>query len=269
LTTGGATLDAERLSGWGGLSMRVRLRGVGRWLSNVMIVGGVLVIGGTGGLYAYSHFEEAQFAQQAEATVPETPVPPTATALVFTPTAIPATATPSDSELERQRQLDIRRSGPPPTFTPTPMPTATPVPVISPADRIVAPAIKLDSKVVESKIVNGEWQVPKFVAGHLQGTADPLQGGNVVLCGHIDSISSGDVFANIGKLKPGDGIDVYTKTGIVKYRVTKLLVVPNNDIAVVQNQTEETLTLITCTGTWLPLQHDFDRRLVVVANRVA
>lgn len=246
--------------------MRLRLRRAGRWLSNVLIVGGVLVIGVTGGLYAYSHFEEAQFAQQAEATVPNTPLP-TATALVLTPTPIPPSPTPSDADLEIQRQVEYRRLGPPPTFTPTEVPTATPTPVISPAVRIVAPTIKLDSKVVESKIVNGDWQVPKFVAGHLQGTDDPLQGGNVVLCGHIDSISSGDVFANIGKLKPGDGIDIYTQTGIVKYKVSKLIVVPNTDIAVVQNQSEETLTLITCTGTWLPLQHDFDRRLVVVAER--
>jgi LPXTG-site transpeptidase (sortase) family protein len=247
--------------------MRLRWRRAGRWVSNVLIGGGLLVIGVTGGLYAYSRIEEAQFAQQAAATVPGTPIPPAPTAIVFIPTPI-LTSTPTDAELELQRQLDFRRQGPPPTFTATPVPTATPTPVISPAERIVAPTIKLDSKVVESKIVNGEWQVPKFVAGHLQGTANPLQGGNVVLCGHIDSISSGDVFASIGKLKPGDGIDVYTRTGIVKYRVAKLIVVPNDDVAVVQNQPEETLTLITCTGTWLPLQHDFDRRLVVVANRV-
>ncbi|HEX5418299.1 MAG TPA: sortase [Chloroflexota bacterium] len=249
--------------------MRVRLRRVGRWLSNAMIAAGVLIIGGTGGLYAYTHYEEARIERDVVAFASATPLPLPTRAIVFTPTAIPATPTPTDAQLERLRQLEFRREGPPPTLTPSPVPTATPTPVISPAQRVVAAAIKLDTKVVESKVVNGEWQVPKFVAGHLQGTADPLEGGNVVLCGHIDSISSGDVFANIGKLKPGDAIEVYTQTTVIKYQVARLVVVPNTDVEVVQNHSEETLTLITCTGTWLPLQHDFDRRLVVVADRVA
>jgi len=253
--------------------MRVRWRLVGRWLSNLLIAIGLIILVGTGGLYAYSRYEEAQASQAASLIVPSTPV---ALAQVpkSTPTAAPTAVIPaptptlSDVAAELARQIAERRDAPPPTATPTALPTATPIP-ISPADRIVAPSIKLDSKVVESKIVSGEWQVPKFVAGHLQGTADPLQGGNVVLCGHIDSISSGDVFAHIGKLKPGDVIQIYTKSTIVNYKVAQLLVVPNTDVAIVQPHPRETLTLITCTGTWLPLQHDFDRRLVVVADRVS
>jgi LPXTG-site transpeptidase (sortase) family protein len=128
-------------------------------------------------------------------------------------------------------------------------------------------SIDLDTKVVESPIVNGEWTVPKFVAGHLVGTAQPLQGSNVVLSGHVQSISSGNVFARIGDLKLGDVIMVYTKSAVISYVVSKSEVVANTDVAVVKPSPKEILTLITCTGTWLPLQHDYDSRIVVIASR--
>ena len=121
--------------------------------------------------------------------------------------------------------------------------------------------------MVESHIVNGEWQVPKFVAGHLEGTALPLAGGNVVLSGHVQSLSSGNVFAKIGSLRVGDSVRVYTKDTIVTYVVAKMDVVSNKDVNVIRPTSVEQLTLITCTGTWLPLQRDYDRRLVVVASR--
>jgi len=154
-----------------------------------------------------------------------------------------------------------------PTPEPTPSVLPTPIPIY-PAERIVANSIGLDSKVVEAPIVNDEWTVPKFVAGHLQGTSQPLEGGNVVLSGHVQSIASGNVFAQLDHLKPGDLVQLYTRSTIVTYVVDKTVVVRNTDVSVVQPTRVEQLTLITCTGTWLPLQRDFDSRLVVEASRV-
>jgi LPXTG-site transpeptidase (sortase) family protein len=156
---------------------------------------------------------------------------------------------------------------PAPTFEAV-APTPTPRPIY-PAERIVASSIHLDAKVAESPIVKNEWVVPKFAAGHLQGTAQPLEGGNVVLAGHIQSIASGNVFANIARLRPGNQISLYTKGGTITYQVVKVDTVKNTDLTVVAPSPQERLTLITCTGTWLPLQHDYDERTVVIANRVA
>ena len=144
--------------------------------------------------------------------------------------------------------------------TPTPSP-------IYPAERIVASSIHLDARIAESPVVNNDWVVPKFLAGHLQGTAQPLQGGNVVLAGHIQSIASGNVFANIAQLRPGSQVSLYTKGGIVTYQVVKVETVKNTDLSVVTPSSQEKLTLITCTGTWLPLQHDYSERTVVIADR--
>jgi LPXTG-site transpeptidase (sortase) family protein len=154
----------------------------------------------------------------------------------------------------------------PPTATQTavpPRPTASPtlVPVVM--RRIIAPSIGLDSPVIEAPIENGEWEVPKFVAGHLQGTALPLSGGNVVLSGHVQSITSGNVFAKIDQLKPGDEVIVKTNVGDVRYVIEGKNIVRNDDISVVQPTKREELTLITCTGTFNPIKQDYDKRWVV------
>ena len=245
---------------------------VRRWVGTSLIAVGALILVATGGLYAYSQYEEMLASREAAlitpVVVPATPLPPA-------PTETPLPASPRLPDAA-QRDLALglpsgvvaeERRAARPTAVPTPTPLPTPVPIY-PAERIVAKSIGLDSKVVESPIVNDQWVVPKFVAGHLAGTAQPLEGGNVVLSGHVESISSGNVFAHIGDLQPGDVVQLYTRGQIITYTVDKVIVVRNNDLSVVQPTTQERLTLITCTGTWLPLQHDFDRRIVVVANRV-
>lgn len=250
--------------------MRATFDRLGRWFGTGLMIFGIAILLGTGVMYGYGQYEEARVSQEAALIVPDTPVPVAqarAPAPASTPVARPATV--------------LASSGSKATIDPLPQPTATvpiqvgavaPAPSATPiyaAERILAPSIGLDSKVVESPIINGEWTVPKFVAGHLQGTAEPLQGGNVVLSGHVESISSGNVFANLDKLKPGDKIQLYTRATIVTYVVDKSMIVKNNDMSVVAPRPKETLTLITCTGNWLPLQGDYNDRLVVVAHPVA
>jgi sortase A len=86
-----------------------------------------------------------------------------------------------------------------------------------PAKLVIIPKIGLYAPVVESAIKDGEWQVPKFAAGHLQGTANPGDGGNVALSGHVQSISSGNVFARIDELKAGD--HVYLRTDHEEFQI--------------------------------------------------
>jgi LPXTG-site transpeptidase (sortase) family protein len=155
-----------------------------------------------------------------------------------------------------------------PAATPTPAaPTATAVPVV--IRRVFARAIGLDAEVVESKIVNGEWQVPRFVAGHLQGTSVPGSGGNIVLSGHVQSITAGNVFARIDKLQIGDEVTLRTTAGEVVYRIRDKNIVKNDDLSVVQSGQDEELTLITCTGTYNILKQDYTHRWVVWGTRVS
>jgi sortase A len=235
------------------------------WLSNSLIALGLVILIGTGGVYGYSLYEQAQVDRELASM---TPVVPDA----WTPEAV-ATATPRPEPTSTPEAASSAVDSHAPTSVPRDpqnpaKPTAT-ARSVYPAVRIEAPAIHLDAKVVESPIINGEWQIPKFAAGHLQGTAQPLQGSNVVLAGHVQSISSGDVFANVDQLRPDDVIRLYTEAAVVTYKVDKVEVVANNDMKPISPTTHEVLTLITCTGTWLPLEHDYSQRTVVIASRVA
>lgn len=243
---------------------------VTRWLGTLLIIFGISLLGATAALYGYGQYERYRFEQElaasglagqhpgtvagAELLDDATPTPElTATAIVAMSTATP----------------DVAVTPTRPAVTPSPtVPPATPTPApTSPPTRIVAPSITLDSPVVEAPIQNNEWQVPKFVAGHLQGTAYPGQGSNVVLSGHVESISSGNVFANLGELKVGDPIRIDTKYASVEYVVREIKTVRNDDLSVVAPTPIEQLTLITCTGTWNPITRDYSHRTIVVAVR--
>lgn len=246
------------------------------WFGNSLIVAGLALLLAVGGLWGYSQYAEAQAAQQAAqltTTIAEawTPVPSvTPTSGAHSSRTARAVLSPSTATIipNRSTGTAVRFVPWPHRFPATPTPVATPTPrPIYPALSLVAPSIHLDAKVVEAPIVNGEWVVPKFAAGHLQGTAQPLQGGNIVLAGHVQSISSGDVFANIAWLRRGSQIRLYTKAGTVTYTVKTVEAVKNSDVAVIAPSPYEKLTLITCTGTWLPLQHDYNERTVVIADR--
>jgi LPXTG-site transpeptidase (sortase) family protein len=249
-------------------------RRIQRWASNGLILIGLTILLVTVGFYAYGQYEQYRANVDVGNSLPPdavnwTPVAvvPVATASIPTATAeVLPSPSPAANSAGFPKAVPTRPTEAPlPTLIPSPTPTPIP---ITPMRRLIAGSIGLDTKVVEAPIVNGEWTVPKFVAGHLLGTAQPLQGSNIVLSGHVQSISSGNVFARIGELKLGNVIQVYTSNAEVAYTVTDSLVVANTDLDVVRPTPNEILTLITCTGTWLPLQHDYDSRIVVIASRV-
>lgn len=251
------------------------MRPLSFWIGTALFSMGVVILLIAGGIYAYGLYEDHEY---------ETAVS-TATALVtLEPTTVPLTATaPPTVTIAPSPTSPV-----PGTLTPetTPEPSPLPMtPTTTPgadlvattttmldnpqvATRIRIPAIKLDAPVTESIISKGQWVVPRFAAGHLQGTANPGVPGNAAFAGHVSSISSGNVFANIGQLAPGDEIVLVTKGGDLHYQVAGKMVVKNNDLSVIQDFGDQRVTLITCTGTWLPLQRDFNQRMVVVAMRV-
>lgn len=230
---------------------------IGNFVGTGLLVIGVLILVGTVGFFAYGQYEQTSLASQADALTRRT-----------------STDSAAQGRTAQASAMATRTANPTATGVPTqasatdPIPTRMTTSANSPSIlRITAGAIGLDARVAESPIVDGQWVIPKFEAGHLQGTAQPGSGGNVVLAGHVQSITSGDVFANVDQLKSGDKIEVYTQSGAATYVVRKVAEVSNDDVSVLRNGSHETLTLITCSGTWLPLQHDYSDRTVVVADR--
>jgi len=127
------------------------------------------------------------------------------------------------------------------------------------AVRMRIPAIGVDSPVIETGVVNGQWQVADWAIGHLQGTANPGMAGNVGLAAHDDI--KGEIFKRLGELRFGERVYVYTRRAVYTYAVTGKQVVPYRDGAVLNPQgRKKLLTMITCTPYWVDSQ-----RLVVFA----
>lgn len=146
------------------------------------------------------------------------------------------------------------------------------VPENLPITELSVPSIGLVTKVVPAGLINraGQvtWEVPPFVVGHAEGTAGAGAPGNAVLMGHITSRNLGNVFINLDKVQVGDMLAVFSGDRQFNYRVVEVKAVPRTDVSVVAPTERPTVTLITCTGTWLPLISDYSHRLVVRAELV-
>ncbi len=181
-----------------------------------------------------------------------------------------------------------------PTATPQPQPEATAAPVASPTPastptevwgpsdgrptRIVAPAIGLDSPVVEVGynivVIDGVettgWIVPRNVAGFHKGSAYPGTGGNTVISGHHNV--GREVFRYVVDLKIGDEVILYAGAREYHYRVEQTMTLPEKGMTLEQRQEnarwimstdDERLTLVTC---W-PYSSN-THRVIVVARPI-
>ena len=157
-----------------------------------------------------------------------------------------------------------------PLQPPVAAPAPTPPPFL-PITRVVIPRIDLDSEAVPAEIVAQDggvtWEVPAFKIGHAQSTASAGSPGNAVLVGHVDSRGLGNVFEQLDAARVGDQVAVFSGgERQFDYRVVDVRKVGRNDVSVVQPTDVPSLTLITCSGLWLPLVTDYAERLVVRAE---
>lgn len=145
----------------------------------------------------------------------------------------------------------------------------SPVGTLPPAERIVIPAIGVDSGVMEIGVdyENGEpvWERPIHAVGHVRDTANPGEAGNVVMAGHLSSYirGEGDVFHRLPEVKPGDEVWLYSPAGKFIYQVVARDVVAPDRVDVMSPTTEPTLTLITCVPDYV-----YSDRLIVTARLV-
>ncbi|HEU5014119.1 MAG TPA: sortase [Roseiflexaceae bacterium] len=144
--------------------------------------------------------------------------------------------------------------------------------------RIVIPSIKVDSKVVEvgwdMESVGDQqvpvWQVAKYAVGQHEGSANPGEGGNIVMAGHVGGF--GLVFKLLYYVKPGDQITLYSNGEQYLYVVKDRLLVQEEGVSPEQHAANaqliaptdhEMVTLVTC---WPGSGPDkFTKRVVVQA----
>src|SRR5258708_7305691 len=139
-----------------------------------------------------------------------------------------------------------------------------------PITHVEIPAISLSAEVVPAGLIQREggvtWEVPAFKIGHAESTAGAGQTGNAVLRGHVTSVRSGNVFANLDQVEVGQAINVFADNSEFTYTVVSTNKVPRTDTASIQPGEAAAVSLITCTGVWLPTIWDSTPRLVVRAE---
>ena len=77
--------------------------------------------------------------------------------------------------------------------------------------------------------------------GHISGTALPGEQGNVAIAGHRDTF-----FRPLRNIHVDDEITLTTLKGIYRYRVESEKLVEPEDMSVLDNSTDDVLTLVTC-----------------------
>lgn len=151
-----------------------------------------------------------------------------------------------------------------------PVKASTAARVSRPITRLVVESIALDTEVTPAALVEHDdtttWEVPRFVAGHAEGSAGAGEVGNAILLGHVTSLTRGNVFEHLDRVQPGDTIVVYSAATRFQYVTTSVAAVPRTDTDVLASTDAPTLTLITCAGAWLPVAWDYAERLIVRAE---
>lgn len=149
---------------------------------------------------------------------------------------------------------------------------------VATVDRLVIPAIRVDFKVIEvgwdTIEENGQlisvWQVAEYAVGQHRGSANPGEGDNIVLAGHVGGY--GRVFKDLFYLKPGDEVIVYSRGQPYRYIVSERIVVDEEGAPPEQRLANaryiaptgyEVVTMVTC---WPPSGPDkFKQRVIVRA----
>jgi sortase A len=103
--------------------------------------------------------------------------------------------------------------------------------------RIDIPRLDISVVIIEG---TGSTTLRRAV-GHVRGTALPRHRGNIGISGHRDTF-----FRPLRNIRKGDVITVTTLEGDYRYRVVSTKVVTPSDVAVLDSDGREILTLITC-----------------------
>lgn len=150
--------------------------------------------------------------------------------------------------------------------------TSTPG-IITPA-RLRIPSLSVSANVeAVGKKADGTMGTPtEFMDVAWYGLgAKPGETGNAVFAGHVNNaLTKAGVFENLSKVHVGDYVTVSDESGrTLVYKVSDVKRYPVDqapEASIFSTAGPSQLVLITCDGDWVPDEHSFDQRLVVVAK---
>jgi LPXTG-site transpeptidase (sortase) family protein len=140
-----------------------------------------------------------------------------------------------------------------------------------PADAtLFIPSAGVYATIIQVYLDGVSWDIRNLGknAGHLQGTALPAEGGNVVLSAHVEMADgSKGPFAALNTVQTGDIIEVTMSGSTWRYAVTDMHITTPDDLTPILPAGDDRLTLITC-GNYDFFSNSYPDRLVVVAQRI-
>lgn len=120
------------------------------------------------------------------------------------------------------------------------LPVPEPSVQVQTATRIVIPKINVDAPI----IAGVTWEDLKKGVGHLPGSAQPGQRGNLYLAAHNDIF--GEIFRYLENLDPGDEYYIYAGETKFTYVVREKRIINPTDVEVMLPTTEPVATLQSC-----------------------
>lgn len=137
-------------------------------------------------------------------------------------------------------------------------------------------AALIDAPIEVLQVIDGTMQDPSgpWEVGWYENLASLGDGNNVVMAGHIDYWNVGPaVFYNIASLAEGDAVQVVAEDGqVFSYAVEWVREYPADNLPldeVVGDTPTESITLITCGGTFDYATAQYLSRIAVRANQVS
>lgn len=138
-----------------------------------------------------------------------------------------------------------------------PPPVPVPLKNSAQASRIVIPKINVDAPIIQGVT----WEDLKKGVGHLPGSANPGERGNLYLAAHNDIF--GEIFRYLEKLEVGDEYFIYAGKAKFTYVIREKRIIAPTEVDVMLPTTEPVATLQTC----YPYLID-THRLVVISDLV-
>ncbi|MFC0032211.1 class F sortase [Micromonospora chaiyaphumensis] len=173
------------------------------------------------------------------------------------------------------------------TSTPPPQPGASVAPTVEPSGaagpvlpssepvRVTIPRIGVDADIVPvATDENGALEVPPLdhpeMVGWYRRGPTPGEAGNAVLVGHVDTLRGPAVFFDLGRLRPGDTVEVTRTDGrVAVFSVDGVGAYPKERFPterVYGGGAEARLRLITCGGRFNPRIGSYPDNIVVFAT---
>lgn len=111
--------------------------------------------------------------------------------------------------------------------------------------RITIKDLDIDLPIEEGFIKDDVWQIADRATSHLNTSARPGEGGNIVIYGHNKKV----IFGSLPFARIGAKITITDKSGkAFNYKVTDKLYVNPNRVDLLYPTNHEELTIYTCTG---------------------